>query len=137
MKEKFILIFILIPLFIDLFVFILTFYNPLFLGKSDIYCEVNYQSYFIFLFNILIDIVFIIDIIINFCVAYYDFDELLIVEFNLIAKDYLNIWFIIDFISAIPFLTIFNIFNKKLKICQIFFILHCKYKIYLFIILNI
>ena len=42
---------------------------------------VNYQSYFIFLFNILIDIVFIIDIIINFCVAYYDFDELL-VEFN-------------------------------------------------------
>ena len=56
--------------FIDLFVFILTFYNiiflPLFLGKSDIYCEVNYQSYFIFLFNILIDIVFIIDIIINF-----------------------------------------------------------------------
>ena len=101
--------------FIDLFVFILTFYNPLFLGKSDIYCEVNYQSYFIFLFNILIDIVFIIDIIINFCVAYYDFDELLIIEFHLIAKHYLKTWFIIDFISAIPFLTIFNIFNKKCK----------------------
>ena len=102
-----------------LFVFFFTFYNiiflPLFLGKSDIYYEVNYQSYFIFLFNILIDIVFNIDIIINFWVAYYDFDELLIVEFNLIAKDYLNTWFIIDFISAIPFLMIFNIFNKKCK----------------------
>ena len=56
--------------FIDLFVFFFTFCNiifiPLFLGKSDIYYEVNYQSYFIFLFIILIDIVFIIDIIINF-----------------------------------------------------------------------
>ena len=46
--------------------------------------------------------------------AYYDFDELL-VEFNLIAKHYLKTWFIIDFISAIPFLMIFNIFNEKYK----------------------
>ena len=105
---------------IDFFVFIFTFYNlfyiPLFLGKKDIYCVIYNKFYFSYLFNNFIDIIFIIDLIISFFVAYYNFDEVLIFDLKLIASHYLQTWFYIDLISAIPFQTIFTIFNNKCKI---------------------
>ncbi len=104
---------------IDFFVFIFTFYNlfyiPLFLGKRDIYCVVYNKFYFVYLFNNFIDIIFIIDCIFSFFVAYYNFDEVLIFDFKLIALHYLNTWFYIDLICAIPFQTLLTIFNNKCK----------------------
>ena len=104
---------------IDFFVFIFTFYNlfyiPLFLGKRNIYCVVYNKFYFSYFFNNFIDIIFIFDFIISFFVAYLNFDEVLIFDFKLIVSHYLKTWFYIDLISAIPFQTIFTIFNNKCK----------------------
>ena len=108
-----------IIMIIDCFVFFFTFYNlyyiPLFLGKKNIYCVVYNAFYFQYLFNTFIDITFIIDFIISFFIAYYDFDEKLIFDFNLITKHYLRTWFFIDLLSALPLQTLFTIFNNKCK----------------------
>ena len=101
---------------IDFFIFIFTFYNlffiPLFLGMNDNYCIINNG---LSLFTYFIDLIFIIDVIISFFVAYYNFDEVLIIDYKLMFLHYLETWFFIDFIAAIPFHTIFIIFNQKCK----------------------
>ena len=55
-------------------------------------------------FNIIFDIVFIVDLFLNFFVAFYTFEEELVRNLKLIAREYLNsVLFIIDLITAIPF----------------------------------
>lgn len=49
-----------------------------------------------------IDILFLIDIIINFFSAYYDNEENLITDKKVIAKNYLKGWFFIDLVTSIP-----------------------------------
>ena len=104
--------------YFDLFVFIFAFYNliyvPLFLATDDVYC-INHKFHFNFYINIIIDFVYIIDVIISFFIAYYNFDEILIIAPKLIIKNYLKTWFLIDLISAIPFQTFLTIFNNKCK----------------------
>ena len=107
-----------IILFLDFLDVIFNLYNlifiPLYLGLNDIYF-VNQSSLFkyLFLFNILNDIVYFIDIIIPFFVAYYNFDEQLIIKHKLIIQNYLTSDFIINLITGIPYFTIFVICNKK------------------------
>ena len=104
---------------IDFLVFIFTFYNlfyiPLFLGMSDIYCKINEGFNFNSLLINFTDITFIFDVIISFFIAYYNFEEILVTEYSLMIEHYLETWFIIDFITAIPFQTLFTLFNKKCK----------------------
>ena len=64
---------------------------------------------FPFLFNIFVDCVFFFDIILSFFTAYYDFDEQLVTEIDQIALNYLNSWFIVDFITGIPFNSILDL----------------------------
>jgi len=52
---------------------------------------------------IIIDIIYIIDIIINFFRAYQNFDENLVKKSKVIFIHYIQTWFIIDFIQAIPY----------------------------------
>lgn len=53
------------------------------------------------------DLVFLLDIIINFVSSYFDNEDNLVVEHKKIAINYLKGWFWIDFISIIPFEFIF------------------------------
>ena len=55
---------------------------------------------------ILIDAIYIIDIIINFFRAYKNFDENLIRRTKKIFLHYLKTWFIIDLIQAIPYFSV-------------------------------
>ena len=57
-------------------------------------------------FHITFDIFCFIDFIIGFFTAYYNFEEQLITKNELIFIHYIKGWFIIDFLSAIPFNTI-------------------------------
>jgi hypothetical protein len=50
-----------------------------------------------------IDFLFLIDIIIIFNTATYDYDLFIIEDRKEIACDYLGSWFIIDLLSIIPF----------------------------------
>jgi CRP-like cAMP-binding protein len=60
------------------------------------------------IFGITIDIVFSIDFVITFFLAYYDFDENLITNRKLIIFHYLANGFIVDLLTAIPFASVFN-----------------------------
>ncbi len=66
--------------------------------------------------DFIIDFFFFIDFFIGFFTAYFDFDEQLITNNKLILKHYLKSWFIINFISGIPFnstLTIIDYYKKR------------------------
>lgn len=53
--------------------------------------------------DVLCDIIFIIDILINFNSAFYDCQDVLVINRGEIAKEYIKFWFWLDFISALPF----------------------------------
>jgi len=52
---------------------------------------------------VIIDIIYLMDIIINFFRAYQNFDENLIRKSKMIFIHYIKTWFVIDFIQAIPY----------------------------------
>ncbi|CAM9123551.1 unnamed protein product, partial [Chrysoparadoxa australica] len=51
----------------------------------------------------LVDIMFFIDIVVNFCTAYLDDDGEVVTDRRLIARRYLRGWFWLDLISTLPF----------------------------------
>ena len=54
--------------------------------------------------NIIVDVMFIVDIVINFRTTYVEQKtQLIIIEPTKIAIHYLKTWFIVDFVAAIPF----------------------------------
>ena len=104
----------LISSFIELFYlpFLLAYYKPLPISSS-----ISINS-LIFYF---IDFIYIIDLILCFFRAYYDFDEFLIRNISSISINYLKGWFFLDLIEAINYYIIFhlrkteinlNLFNK-------------------------
>ena len=132
-----------IILYFDFFDVIFSFYNlifiPLCLGMNDIYF-VNHSLFFpfLFLFNVLNDIVYFIDIIIPFFVAFYNFDEQLIIKHKLIVKNYLtSSYFYINLISGFPFFICFLIFNKKHKNNDFYEPFYYNNFYYLFILLRL
>ena len=62
---------------------------------------------------ILIDLIYIIDLIINFFRAYQTYDEHLIRRTKKIFKHYIQTWFLCDFIQAIPYFSIFLFLGKN------------------------
>ena len=65
--------------------------------------------------ELFVDVIYFCDFILPFFVAFYNFDEVLNIELNVIAKKYLKEWFILDLIQAIPFKTFLSLFDKKCK----------------------
>ena len=103
--------------YFDLSIFIFSFYtfcvNPILLC---FYPKHNFPFIFWYNFiNIIIDLVYVSDLIIGFFTAYYDIEERYIKKLSEIAIYYLSNWFTIDFLSAIPFTTIYTIKSIKYK----------------------
>jgi hypothetical protein len=63
-----------------------------------------------FVFQLFVDMFFIIDVILNFYTGYRDENERLILDGRAIRRHYLHGWFFIDFVGAIPFDYIIFIF---------------------------
>ena len=59
----------------------------------------NHVHLSLLIIETIVDGVFLIDIILSFLTAYYDEDNILIVDRRKIAKRYLKTWFIIDLIA--------------------------------------
>ena len=77
--------------------------------------------------NIFWDVVFLIDFIFGFFVAYYDRNDELVTDIKQINRHYLNTWFMLDFITAIPVGSLIDIcllMNKDT------FFYKCSYKIF-------
>jgi len=75
-------------------------FTPYNLAFSDSYTES--------VFDIIIDILFGVDLVLNFFCAYYDSEENLVKSRRKIVTTYLKGWFIIDFISIFPFYLFIN-----------------------------
>ena len=71
------------------------------------------DNYFYKSILIIIDIIYIIDIIINFFRAYHNFDENLIKNTKKIFAHYIKTWFIIDLIEAIPYFSLIQFYKCK------------------------
>lgn len=50
-----------------------------------------------------IDVIFLLDILINFNLAFYDNDDEIVCERKAIVKNYLKGWFILDILASFPF----------------------------------
>ena len=104
---------------LDLILFLSIIYNsiyiPFFLGYNDIYCYIDDSIHFTSIIDLFIDIIYFIDLILHFFIAFYNDDGILKTELHLIVLNYLQGWFIVDLISFIPFKTAFNFYDKKCK----------------------
>ena len=72
---------------------------------------------------ILLDVIFLFDIILNFFSAYFNNEEKLVDKKQQIACNYLRSWFLVDLLSVLPFHYIFQIgifdFFKFLRVLRI------------------
>ena len=84
--------------------FIVLFYLPIYLAKRVFFCkDISDKNNIILYF---IDFIYILDFIINFYRAYYNFDEVLIKKNIKIFIHYFKTWLLFDLISSIPIFTI-------------------------------
>ena len=85
---------------------------PLLLSKNYFSKIENNIINYIFIF---IDLIYIIDLILNLFKGYNNFYEHLIIKTKKIMRHYIKTWFVVDFLQAIPFYTLFiyNIFSFK------------------------
>jgi hypothetical protein len=100
-------IFDILLLFSSLIYFIMI---PYFLSKNYLVKKESKTWKIIF---VLIDIIYIIDIVINFFRAYTNFDEHLVRKTKTIFFNYIKSWFLLDLIQAIPFYSLIKFFEKS------------------------
>lgn len=71
--------------------------------------------------NAIIDFCFLLDIFVNFFSAYYDAEFELIDDRKIVTRNYLTTWFLIDFLSIIPFDQVFEngSYNRLARVARI------------------
>ena len=102
---------------LDALLYFITFYylvyNPYFLSQFTKFNEPQEYT-FSEILNIVMELIFILDFILQFFRAYYDFDDNLIKNNKKIIINYINSWFFLDLICIIPIATIFKIYYKQI-----------------------
>jgi hypothetical protein len=53
-------------------------------------------------FEAIMDLIFILDVVLQFFIRFYNENEILVKNFSMIARRYINSWFIIDVSASIP-----------------------------------
>ena len=86
---------------------------------GDCFCQENHNN-LKFFFELISDIIFLIDLIINFFLEYYTETNKLIKNRKKIIKNYLRGWFFFDFLSALPMNIIYYYYCKiyEFPICH-------------------
>lgn len=86
----------------NLIVFFLLMYTATLVPYRTIFIEDDEKG-FIFYFDIIVDILYTTDLVLNFFMAYEDADKKLETRLRYIAVNYFKSWFFLDFLSCIPF----------------------------------
>ena len=105
---------IILDILIAFHIFYYITYNPYYIASETKFIFSNILS-FNEIYHFFMDIIFILDFLIQFVRAYYDFDENLITNNRKIIFHYLTSWFFIDLITMIPIFTIIKLFYEKEK----------------------
>ena len=91
--------------------FIILLYLPIYLSKKLYFCrDYNDNNTIIFYF---IDFIYIVDLIVNFYRAYYNFEEILNKKNIHICTHYFKTWLFFDLISSFPIYTLLKITENK------------------------
>ena len=93
------------------FSLIILFYLPIYLSRKLFFCKMNMNATSLMFYTI--DIFYIIDFLVNYFKSYYNFDEVLITDKKRIFIHYVKTWFFLDFISSIPFYSIFTFMESE------------------------
>jgi hypothetical protein len=56
----------------------------------------------LYMLNLMVDFIFLVDVCKNFCTGYMDDNEIIIMSAKLVRKNYLSGFFVTDFCSSIP-----------------------------------
>ena len=88
-------------------------YNPYYIASSTKFIYSNISFYDVYHF--FMEIVYLIDFLVQFVRAYYDFYENLVTIKKKIIKHYLSSWFLIDLITIIPTFSLIKIYYEKEK----------------------
>ena len=115
-ETKFVFIYDALITFITLYYLI---YVPIELIKNFCFCNSN-NSFFNILINSIFEIIFIIDIIVEFFRGFYTNEEEILVKNNIrIINNYITGWFLFDLLFSLPIDMLFLYFCKKYpnKIC--------------------
>jgi len=91
--------------------FYIIFYMPLYLAH-DSFIFSSYLNFKLLSFYI-IEFIFIVDLLISFFRAYYNYDEVLVNNVYDMCFHFINNWFFIDLLSSIPFYSIFMFLEKN------------------------
>lgn len=87
----------------NLIVFFLLMYTATLVPYRTIFIDYEEKYTFLFFFDMLVDILYSIDLVLNFFMAYEDADKKLETRLKKIAANYLRSWFMLDCMSCIPF----------------------------------
>ena len=102
---------------LDTLIFLITFYylvyNPYYISSYTKYTPPD-DFTFNEILNIIMEFILIFDFFLQFIRAYYDFDDNLIKNNKKIFYNYINNWFLFDFICVIPFFTLFKFYQKDI-----------------------
>ena len=100
--------------FIFSFNIISLFEVPFYLAINHSFCRKK-QITFIFLINLIIELLNIIDLFLGFFRGFYNWEEKLIHKSKIIAKNYITSWFLFDLMASIPFYTINKLYEPICK----------------------
>lgn len=87
----------------NLIVFFLLMYTATLVPYRTVFIEEEDSTSLFFYFDIVVDILYFLDLIFNFFMAYEDGDKKLETRLKFISRSYLGSWFTLDLISCIPF----------------------------------
>ena len=85
---------------------------PLFLAMNHNFCR-NNKLDIECLFNLILELMNIIDLFLGFFRAFYNWEEQLIHKNKLIVENYIFSWFLFDLIASLPFYSIYKIKEKS------------------------
>ena len=93
-----------------IFTIISLFENPLYLAMTKNFCRPRKITLSFFI-NSVIDLLYMLDLILGFFRAYYNWEEQLIKKNKIIAFKYLTGWFLFDLISSIPIYSLNSLYQ--------------------------
>lgn len=91
-------------------------YLPLFFAVSH---NIDFKNnYFEYCVEMISEVTYMLDILLHFFIAYYNFEEILITNLKLIIYHYLSTWFALDIIVSFPFILVFLILDDSKAITK-------------------
>jgi len=101
----------------DIVMFIFVFYNSIYIPLELAFEDVIEKHVAHCVIDYLIDIMFVIDMVINFRTTYFNAEQELVLDKKTIALRYIRTWFPIDLVAVIPFELFFLMFGASGSVC--------------------